>query len=34
MIDRTFIADWRLMFFPVTLTLAVIGGALVFAFTS
>jgi len=34
MIDRTFIADWRRMFFPVTLTMAVIAGALAFAFTS
>jgi hypothetical protein len=34
MIDPTFIADWRRMFFPVTLTMAVIGGALAFVFTS
>jgi len=34
MIDHTFIADWRRMFFPLALTLAVIGGALAFVFTS
>ncbi len=34
MIDRTFIADWRRMFFPAALTIAVIGGALAFVFIS
>jgi hypothetical protein len=34
MIDRTFSADWRRMVFPLTLTLALIGGALAFAFTA
>lgn len=34
MIDPTFIADWRRMFFAAALTFAVIGGALAFVFTS
>jgi hypothetical protein len=32
MIDRTFTADWRHMLIPLSLTIAVIGGALFFAF--
>jgi hypothetical protein len=32
MIDRTFIADWRQMLIPFFLTIAVVGGALAFAF--
>jgi uncharacterized protein involved in exopolysaccharide biosynthesis len=32
MIDRIFIADWRHRLIPLLLTIAVIGGALLFAF--
>jgi hypothetical protein len=32
MIDRTFIGDWRHVAIPLALTIAVIGGALAFAF--
>lgn len=32
MIDRTFIGDWRQLAIPLALTIAIIGGALLFAF--
>jgi hypothetical protein len=34
MIEHTFVADWRRMVVPAILTIAVVSGALAFAFTS
>jgi hypothetical protein len=33
MIDRTFIADWRHLVIPITLSIAMVGGALAYAFS-
>ena len=33
MTDRTFVADWRHLLISLALTIAVVGGALAFAFS-